>query len=71
MVSMNISLGDFTIMAKTPLNPNTIAEQIVSFEKGKHCYEDYKGLVERVFNHHYNDEYYKGQILKKLSELNM
>lgn len=69
--SLNINLGEFTIMAKTPLNPNAIAEQIVSFEKGEHCYEDYKSIVEGVFSRHYNDEHYKCQILKKLSELNM
>lgn len=69
--SLNINLEEFTIMAQTPLNSNTIAKQIIAFEKGHKCYDKYKEIVERVFANHYNDTYYKNQIIRKLQELSM
>lgn len=68
--SLNIALGDFTIRAKTPLDSNEIAKQIITFEKEEHRYEQYREFVERVFDKHYNDTYYKKRIISKLKELN-
>lgn len=67
----NINLGEFTIMAKTPLIPNAIAEQIIAFENSDHCYIKYGNIVKDVFEQHYNNKYYKSLIIRKLTELGM
>lgn len=54
----NIDLLDFTICAVTPLNPKTIAEKIVEFEKNSHDYGRYKSIVDTVFDNHFNDAKY-------------
>ena len=69
--SLNINLEEFTIMAQTPLNSDAIAKQIIAFENGNKCYDKYKEIVARVFSNHYNDAYYKTQIISKLQELSM
>lgn len=58
----NIKLGDFTLCAKTPLEPQGIANQILDFEKSEHNYVEFKELVDEVFKKHYNDENYLSKI---------
>lgn len=53
-----IELGEFTIKAQYPLDAKIIAEEIIKFEKTKKNFEEYKGLVDRIFNEHYNDDVY-------------
>lgn len=65
----NIKLGEFTLMAKTPLNPKEIATTIVAFERELHNYELFIPLVKEVFDNHYNVKTYKLQILKKIKVL--
>lgn len=64
----HIKLGEFTLLATTPLNPSEISEQIISFEKSQHDYNEYKSIVQNIFENHYNDEYYKVRIIDKMIE---
>lgn len=54
----NIQLGEFRLMANCPLNVESVAKQIVDFEKTNHNYSKYKAIVEQIFEKHYNDEKY-------------
>lgn len=54
----NIYLGEFQIMAKTPLNAEEISDQIIDFEKTNHDFSKYKEIVSRIFDNHYNDSKY-------------
>lgn len=58
----NIDLGEFTLIAKCPLCANEIANQIITFEMGKHNYSDYIDIVNEVFRHYYNDEIYEAKL---------
>lgn len=60
--TQHINLGDFTILAETPLNANEIADKIVEFEKVSHDYQQFKGIVTDLFDQYYNDEKYLKQI---------
>ena len=62
----NIDLGEFTIMARTPLNPQDIAEKIINFEKQNHKFSQYSKIVETIFKNHYNDDKYYQMIVKKM-----
>ena len=62
----NIRLGDFRIMAETPLNAKVIANQIVEFERSSHDYNLYKSIVKENFERHYNDNVYKPLIKEAL-----
>lgn len=53
-----INLGEFTIKAKYPLDANTIAQQVIRFEKSKHDFCQLRDYVNDVFANHYNDELY-------------
>ena len=64
----HINLEDFKIMARTPLNPKMIAQQILDFENSKHDFSKFKFLVESIFDKHYNDSKYLSLILKKMKE---
>lgn len=65
----NIKLGEFTLMAKTPLNPEEISKAVVAFEKESHNYESFIPLIKDVFDKHYNIETYKLLISEKIKEL--
>lgn len=54
----HIELEEFTIKAQFPLNANVIADEIIKFEKSDKQFERYKGIVERIFKEHYNDDVY-------------
>ena len=58
----NIKLGEFTLMAKCPLNSDEIAEKIIQFEKEEKDYNKFEQYVKSIFDGHYNDEYYQGII---------
>lgn len=55
----NINLGDYEIMAKCPLDAETVAGNIVDFENTSKDYGKYEHIVNEVFNNHYNDQKYK------------
>lgn len=61
----NITLGEFSLCAYTPLLPDRIAEMIIDFENRTHEYNDYKSIVDRVFESHYNDSTYISEISDK------
>lgn len=65
----NIQLGEFTIMARTPLDVEKIAEQILNFEKKEIDYTNYASFVQDIFDNHYNDDYYKRLIVDKMQKL--
>lgn len=65
----NINLGDFTLMAKTPLNPKDIADSVIRFENQEHDYESYLQMIYNVFKKHYNLDKYKQMINEKIKEL--
>lgn len=60
----HINLENFTIMAETPLCAKAIAQKILSFEQSEKDFSLYKNIVERIFDSHYNIQYYK-QIIKE------
>ena len=65
----NIKLNEFTIMANCPLDNKTIARQIIDFENNTHQFDGYKGLVESIFDSHYNVNKYKSEISDALKRL--
>lgn len=54
----NIQLGNFSLIANCPLDANEVARKIIDFENAKNQYSDYQGVVEKIFESHYNDEKY-------------
>lgn len=55
----NVNLEEFEIMGSCPLNVNTIAKQIIEFEKTSKDYTKYKSIVQKIFDNHYNDSKYE------------
>lgn len=64
----NISLGQYTIMAKCPLDVNEVANMIVNFENNQNEFEHYKAIVERVFDDHYNDSKYAKIVSRQINK---
>lgn len=62
----HIQLGEFQLMAKTPLDVDSVAAQIVDFEKSGHDFSKYKDIVGEIFNLHYNDNRYNNVIKNKI-----
>lgn len=54
----NINLGEYTLCANTPLVSQEIAEMIIRFENMQHDYNEYKAIVDKVFDKCYNDTKY-------------
>ena len=65
----NINLGEFTLKATFPLNPQKIAAQILKFEKNRHNYNALKHYTDKVFLSHYNDNVYLTEIEQKIINL--
>ena len=65
----NIKLGEFTIMAKCPLNTEEIAEKIVEFERETKDYGKFEQYVKAIFGCHYDDDYYQGIIRTKIEQV--
>jgi len=62
----NINLGDFKLCADSPLTKENIVKMICDFEETNHDFEQYKAIVEKIFESHYNRENYKRQIYQLL-----
>lgn len=65
----NINLGEFSLMAKCPLNVDDIAAKIIHFERSVHDFESYKSIVKNVFENHYSDSKYNKIIIEKIINL--
>lgn len=65
----NIDLGEFTIMAKCPLDAGKIAGQIVEFENSKHDFNKYPQCVDKIFREYFNDSVYEEQLDRHLESL--
>lgn len=66
--AQNIKLNEFQLMAKCPLNAADVATQIIEFENSPHNYSNYLGIVQNIFEKHYNDNTYINLICKKLKQ---
>jgi len=62
----HIQLGEFQLMAKTPMESAAVANQIVDFEKSEHDFLKYKDVVIKIFDLHYNDNRYNNVIKSKI-----
>lgn len=65
----NIRLGDFSLMAQIPLSSDVISRRIIDFEKESHDYSIYEGIVNKIFDTHYNDNQYKMMIKSKIKAI--
>ena len=61
----NIKMGEYTIMAKCPIDPIDICNQIFEFEMSKHDYSNLEKKIECIFEKYYNREKYKKDIHSK------
>ena len=66
----NIKLGEFSLMAKCPLNIEDIAERIIEFENMQIEYRKFEKYVKDIFENHYNDAIYKSKISAMLEKFN-
>jgi len=62
----HIQLEEFQLMAKTPLDVDSVANQIIDFENSAHDFSKYKDLVIQIFDIHYNDNRYNNVIKNKI-----
>lgn len=64
----HIQLEEFQLMAKTPLDVDSVAAQIADFEKSEHDFSKYKDMVVKIFDLHYNDNRYNNVIKSKIDK---
>lgn len=67
----NINIGEFTLMARCPLNENDICNMICEFEKAEHDFSNLQREVEKIFAEHYNRERYVRMISSKFNAMNL
>ncbi|MBQ3152909.1 MAG: hypothetical protein IJB77_05565 [Bacteroidaceae bacterium] len=67
----NVKIGEYTIMAKCPLNETEICNQIFEFETSEHDFSTLKTEIENIFENHYNKDKYKSIIQTKFISLGL
>lgn len=65
----HINLGEYTLMAKNPLDVDAIVDQIIRFENNISCFQNYERIVKSLFTDYYCDEKYNNIIFEKMNKL--